>query len=169
MYNQNDPNMNQGYNPNQQPTQQPMYNQPMYNQPMQQPMQQPMYNQAMPVQGQKTNGMCIAGLVCAFLCFPIGIILSVIGIISAKNNGQKGKGLAIAGIIISLIPIVCVLLFSLVVWPSIQNNIALTTACSMVDNEGNYESEDGTVVCRDFTCEYKDGGLTLSSSCNLLD
>lgn len=163
MYNQNDPNMNQGYNPNQQPMQ------PNMQQPVQPNMQQPMYNQAVPVQAKTTNGMCIAGLICAFFCFPIGIILSIIGIGSAKKNGQKGKGLAIAGIIISLIPIVCVLLFSLLVWPSIQNNLALNTACSMVDSNGNYESEDGTVVCRDFTCEYKDGGLTLSSSCNLLD
>ncbi len=50
----------------------------------------------------KTPGIVIAGLICAFLCPLIGLILSIIGRSKAKEAGA-GEGLATAGIIISIV------------------------------------------------------------------
>lgn len=56
-----------------------------------------------PGAGTKTNGMAIAGLILAFLVAPIGLILSLVGLIQAGRQGQKGKGLAVIGIVVSLV------------------------------------------------------------------
>ncbi len=50
----------------------------------------------------KTNGMAIAGFVCAFVFWPLGIIFSAIGLFRAGKL-RSGKGLAIAGLIISVV------------------------------------------------------------------
>jgi flagellar biosynthesis GTPase FlhF len=59
-------------------------------------------------QQQRTSGMAIAGFVCAFVCSPIGLILSILGNSEVKkSNGMVGGGgLAIAGIVISAVNIV---------------------------------------------------------------
>ncbi|HET9654014.1 MAG TPA: DUF4190 domain-containing protein [Kineosporiaceae bacterium] len=49
-----------------------------------------------------TNGLAIAGLILAIFVFPVGLVLSVVGLIQARRKGQKGKGLAILGILIAL-------------------------------------------------------------------
>jgi hypothetical protein len=58
----------------------------------------------------KTNGLALAGFICAVLLFPafIGLILSIIGLVQINNSQgmQKGKGLALAGIIISAVVLV---------------------------------------------------------------
>jgi len=56
----------------------------------------------------KTNGLAIAGFVCAFLISIVGLVLSIIALnqINNSNGMQKGKGLAIAGIIIGALNIV---------------------------------------------------------------
>ncbi len=59
----------------------------------------------------QTNGMAIAGfvvsLVSTLLCCGafniVSLILSIVGLVQAKNYNGNGKGLAIAGIIISCI------------------------------------------------------------------
>ena len=63
-----------------------------------------------PLSTQKTNGLCIGGFVtslvsilCCGITAIIGLILSIIGAVSAKKKKEKGMGLAIAGIIISSI------------------------------------------------------------------
>lgn len=68
-----------------------------------------------------TNGMAIAGFVvsivslccCCYSSFLaiIGIILSIIGLSNANNNGGKGKGYAIAGIVTSGISIFLSIIF----------------------------------------------------------
>jgi hypothetical protein len=50
-----------------------------------------------------TNGLAIAGFILAFLVAPLGLILSIVGLVTAGRSGQKGKGLAISGIIIALL------------------------------------------------------------------
>src|SRR3954454_19320869 len=85
--------------PPEQPPEQP------YGQPYGQPHGQPAYGQspygAYP-QASGTNGMAIAGFVCAFFCTPLGLIFSIIGLNQINQSGQGGKGLAIAGIVISI-------------------------------------------------------------------
>jgi hypothetical protein len=58
-----------------------------------------------PAGGGGTPGIVIAGLICAFLCPLVGLILSIIGRGKAKEAGS-GVGLATAGIIISAVFIV---------------------------------------------------------------
>jgi len=62
---------------------------------------------------QSSNGMAIAGFVCAFLCSILGLILSGVALSQINSSGgrQKGKGLAIAGIVISIISLVAGILF----------------------------------------------------------
>lgn len=59
--------------------------------------------QGMPPQPQKTNGMAIAGFVCAFLCSILGLIFSAIALSQIGKTGEGGKGLATAGLVISII------------------------------------------------------------------
>jgi hypothetical protein len=77
---------------------------PGYEQPPQQP-----YGYAQP-QGYPqqyaapmaigTNGLAIAGLICAFIVPIVGVILSHIALNQIKQTGQEGRGLAIAGLAI---------------------------------------------------------------------
>ena len=77
---------------------------------------QPVQPQAMPVTAlsqQKTNALCIVGLIGSLASIIllgttsiIFLIISIIGLISAGKKNEKGKGQAIAGIIISAILVV---------------------------------------------------------------
>lgn len=53
------------------------------------------------------NGLSIAGFVLSLCCcWPIALVLSIIGLIQVNNNpNQTGKGFALAGIITSAIGI----------------------------------------------------------------
>jgi hypothetical protein len=52
----------------------------------------------------KTNGMAITGFVCSLLCWPLGLIFSIIGMNqTGKDPSQGGRGLALAGLIISIV------------------------------------------------------------------
>ena len=65
----------------------------------------------------KTNGMAITGFVLSFLCWPLGIIFSAIGMSqTGKDPSQGGRGLAIAGLIISLVSAV----ISIVYWGALM-------------------------------------------------
>jgi hypothetical protein len=50
-----------------------------------------------------TSGWAIAGFILSILAAPLGLILSIVGLIHASSGGRKGKGLAISGIVISLL------------------------------------------------------------------
>ncbi|MBQ4583984.1 MAG: hypothetical protein IJA94_03765 [Bacilli bacterium] len=63
--------------------------------------------------------------------------------------------------VITVVAIAAVgLLFTMFVWPNIQANLLLSTACSSVNSNGNYSSADagvgangeGTVECTHFEC-----------------
>jgi hypothetical protein len=47
------------------------------------------------------NGVAVAGLILAFLAPPIGLILSIIGLVKSGRAGRRG--VAIAGLVISLV------------------------------------------------------------------
>ena len=80
---------------------------------------------------KKTNGLAIAGfvmsIVSVFLCCGIlnvpGLILSIVGLVKAKDYNGDGKGLAIAGIIISAIVIVIGIILSTVLTVADWENI----------------------------------------------
>jgi hypothetical protein len=68
--------------------------------------QQPPYPQAPyqpPAPTQGTSGLAIAGLILAFLAFPIGLILSIVAFVTTGAGKKKGRGLAVAGIVVSLL------------------------------------------------------------------
>lgn len=75
--------------------------------------------------------------------------------------------------VITVVAIAAVgLLFTAFVWPNIQSNLAINTACSQVDNNGNYKtsdtnitSGDGYVVCTNFTCTATYNNRTFTKTC----
>lgn len=48
-----------------------------------------------------TSVAAVVGLVGALLCWPVGLVASIIGLRHTKDGLQKGRGLAVAGVIIS--------------------------------------------------------------------
>lgn len=76
--------------------------------------------------------------------------------------------------VITVVAIAAVgLLFTLFVWPNIQSNLALNTACSSVDNNGNYVTQDnsiasgtdGYVVCQGWNCTAYYNNKTFTRDC----
>ena len=76
--------------------------------------------------------------------------------------------------VITVVAIAAVgLLFTMFVWPNIQSNLAINTACSNVDNNGNYEthdssisaSSDGYVKCTGFNCTAYYNGREFTKGC----
>jgi hypothetical protein len=51
----------------------------------------------------QTNVMAILGLVFAFICWPAGIVLSVIARRQIRETGEQGDGLALAGLVCSCV------------------------------------------------------------------
>lgn len=71
---------------------------------------------------QKTNGMAIAGFVCSFLCWPLGLIFSILGMSqTSKDPSQGGRGLAIAGLVLSIVSAVIIF----VLWGTIAALIGM--------------------------------------------
>ena len=80
--------------------------------------------------------------------------------------------------VITVVAIAAVgLLFTVFVWPNIQSNLALNTACSQVDAKGNYTpttndngdaltaNDDGYISCSSYNCTARYGGKTFSKNC----
>ncbi len=55
-------------------------------------------------QPSSTPGLAIAGLVLAFLFWPVGLVLSIVALAKSKQNG--GKGLAVAGLVVSILALI---------------------------------------------------------------
>lgn len=51
-------------------------------------------------------------------------------------------------------------LFTFLIWPSIKQNIALSTACANIDAKGNYKGPTGadgsSIECNTYSCTYID-------------
>ena len=148
---------------------------------------------------KKTNALCIAGLVCSFLIAPLGLILSIVGVVQVKKNNEDGKALGIAGIIIGAIGtifalftiVLAVLTFVGVVSemssikPDVEEiikdstgDISRVKAEGYLDNacsnlvKGEYEftdNEDYSLVCKDYVCTLKTGNKTYTRSCGIRD
>lgn len=68
------------------------------------------------IPAQKSGVMCRVGFLVAITSFvtmgmaaPVGLILSIIGIIKANKNNETGRGFGIAGVIVSSIYIVIII------------------------------------------------------------
>ncbi len=75
--------------------------------------------------------------------------------------------------VITVVAIAAVgLLFTVFVWPNIQSNLALQTACSSVDNNGNYTTangaladDEGKITCNNYNCTAIYNGKTFTKNC----
>lgn len=78
--------------------------------------------------------------------------------------------------VITVVAIAAVgLLFTLFVWPNIQANLAINTACANIDNNGNYivsdssirndANADGYVKCENFNCTAHYNGRDFTDNC----
>ena len=66
---------------------------------------------AQDAQKKPVNGIAIAGLILSVLFAPLGLVLSIIGLVRSKKMDGVGRKLGIAGIVISVLVIVCVIVF----------------------------------------------------------
>lgn len=66
---------------------------------------------AQDAQKKPVNGIAIAGLILSVLFAPLGLVLSIIGLVRSKKMDGEGRKLGIAGIVISVLVIVCVIVF----------------------------------------------------------
>jgi len=57
---------------------------------------------ATPAEAPQSNGVAVAGFVLAILFAPVGLILSIVGLVKSGKVGGKGRVLSVFGIIISL-------------------------------------------------------------------
>lgn len=80
--------------------------------------------------------------------------------------------------VITVVAIAAVgLLFTLFVWPNIQANLMLSTACSNMNSNGDYVAnqtannaanadEEGTITCEDWVCTATYNGKTYERNCS---
>ena len=66
---------------------------------------------AQDAQKKPVNGIAVAGLILSVLFAPLGLVLSIIGLVRSKKMDGEGRKLGIAGIVISALVIVCVIVF----------------------------------------------------------
>ena len=66
---------------------------------------------AQDAQKKPVNGIAVAGLILSVLFAPLGLVLSIIGLVRSKKMDGVGRKLGIAGIVISVLVIVCVIVF----------------------------------------------------------
>lgn len=91
-----------------QPQYEQTYGQQNYEQQPYQPYQTQSYQ---PPRKSGSNGLAIAGFICAFFFPLLGLIFSCIGLNHSKKMGGDGKGLSIAGIVISVLAIVIIIIY----------------------------------------------------------
>ena len=119
---------------------------------------------------KRISGLAIIGVILAFILPPLGLIVSLIAKKDVSSNGEDGKTLAIVGIIVGILGTLVLLsifiigmIFNKKVQPQIQSNIILNTACSNVNKDGKYFSEN--VECKDFVCTFNNNGKKETKDC----
>jgi len=105
--------------PPQYPAAQPYGAQPYGAQPYGAPAQGYGQYPGYDMQRPRTNVMAILGLVFAFVCSPLGIVFSAIGLRQVKKRREGGRGLAITGLVLSIVFLLIGLLMMLVVLPAV--------------------------------------------------
>ena len=68
-----------------------------------------------------TDGWSIAGLVAAFVLAPVGLVLSIVGLVRTRDGQRGGRGLAIAGTAVSAAVMVLGLLLASIAIPTFLN------------------------------------------------
>jgi hypothetical protein len=129
-----------------------------------------------PVYGQPAgNGLAVAGFVLAFLFWPVGILLSVVGLRRANGLGGKGKGLAIAGVTISILALLCTIGVAYVAFAAPAADPGCTTAETQlrtINSDINTDinnSNNPNVLITDFTAlkNTLDSSLTVAKHANV--
>ena len=52
---------------------------------------------------RSTDVVSIVGLVLAFLLAPVGLVVSIVGLVRTAGGRRKGRGFAIAGVVVSVV------------------------------------------------------------------
>lgn len=65
----------------------------------------------------RTDGVAVAGFVLSLLLWPLGLVLSLVGLGRTKDGRAKGHGLAVAGVVISLVSAVLAVMMLSVAMP----------------------------------------------------
>ncbi|MCG2798770.1 MAG: hypothetical protein L6367_09550 [Cellulomonas sp.] len=69
----------------------------------------------------RTEPTAVAGFICSFLMWPVGLVLSIVGLARTGRPGSRGRGLAVAGLLISLMAAVLSVLAASIVVPVYLN------------------------------------------------
>lgn len=76
-----------------------------------------------------TDVVSIVGLVLAFLLAPVGLVVSIVGLVRTAGGRRKGRGFAIAGVVVSVIL-----------------TLAVVAAVVGLLSVARYASEDGVMI-----------------------
>lgn len=130
---------------------------------------------------RKYNVLCILGFILSFFSWFLGFLLSIIGLFNIRKSNLKGRGLAIVGIVISVLYFIN--FESSYFFPHNDLNLAFKTACTLVDENGNYvyhdkgvnyvyrdedeySDEDGRLICENYECRVTYEGKKYKYNCN---
>lgn len=118
---------------------------------------------------KKMNRFCIVGFICSFIFFVLGLLLCFVGFYQAQRRNEKGDNLAIAGCLISIVKLFLVMYIDVIFpSPSISPNLILNTACSVIDENGNYSKgdTDGKIICENYVCTVTYNNKEFTKKCN---
>ena len=79
--------------------------------------------QAKFVEGNRSNGMAIAGFICSFFVPILGWIFGGIGLKKSKELGGSGKGLATAAIIIAFVTFILNIIYTVRIMQNFEDII----------------------------------------------
>ncbi len=119
---------------------------------------------------EKVSFLCALGLIFSILLPPLGLIMCVICFLSKKS----GRMIAIVGVIISVLKFICFDMSNF--YPSISPYLSLNTACTLLDENGNYvyqndsddnlsDDVDGQITCENYVCWVTYEGEKYTGNC----
>jgi PHD/YefM family antitoxin component YafN of YafNO toxin-antitoxin module len=129
--------------PGQSPYGPPPYGQPPYGQP-------PAYYGPPVKQG---NGFAVAGLILAIFVPLLGLIFSIIGLVTSRARAGAGKALSIVGIVLSVVVGAGATIVVVELASNVVHSTAADPGCISAENDarqmGTTINADGTAITRD--------------------
>jgi hypothetical protein len=118
--------------------------QPPYQQP--QPAGPPAAY-APPPQVLRTEPLAIWGFVCAFVFWPVGLVLSIMASKRVKSSGDNGHGLALAGLIVSIVAgLTSIAIAAFAVLATLALGTAAVSTISELDAQGAFDAPTTSVA-----------------------